>query len=234
MHEVIKHGVIFDEKKNWKGRGDDSYVFAAPISINGEDYICEVILMKNKARTGFYLHEVQVKEKLLDVFKTGVVTSTPGAPKSILLQVMGRVQDIERKCSKILDENGEPLVMYHGSPTSGIREFEIHKALYGEGAFFTSSPEEALSYTGLDEDEFEDWDEFDAAATDSGLMYEVFLNIRDKERFYERNGGALHARAVAANEIKSTTDNRGTFDGSNADIPFSLTIGKDRICHTQK
>ncbi|MGN1308611.1 MAG: hypothetical protein ACI4XO_02080, partial [Akkermansia sp.] len=34
-------------------------------------------------------------------------------------------------------------------------------------------------------------------------------------------------------QIKSATDNVGTYDAGNADITFSLTIGKDRICRTQ-
>ena len=102
--------------------------------------------------------------------------SSPSSEK-IVSDFNAKVKEYFEDCSKVVDENGEPRVMYHGSPTAGIREFEMHKALYGEGAFFTSSPEEALSYTGLDEDEFEDWDEFDAAATDSGLMYEVLERL---------------------------------------------------------
>lgn len=77
--------------------------------------MCEVVVMKGETRTGFYLHEVQIKKKLLDVFKTGVVTGTSGASKSTLLNVWQRVKQIEENCSKVVDENGEPLVVYHGS-----------------------------------------------------------------------------------------------------------------------
>ncbi|MGN0836161.1 MAG: hypothetical protein ACI4OS_01860, partial [Akkermansia sp.] len=149
VKEVIENGVFIEHAPNWKGRGDDSYVFAAPISINGEDYVCEVILMKNKARTGFYLHEVQVKEKLLDVFKTGVVTSTSGAPKSILLQVMGRVKDIDKKCSKILDENGEPLVVYHGSRSAErLRVLDPAQGQNAHAIWFSDMPEVAAHWSG--------------------------------------------------------------------------------------
>ena len=147
--------------------------------------------------------------------------SSPSS-EEIVINFNAKVKEYFDNVSKVVDENGEPKVMYHGSPVAGIREFEMHKAVHGEGAFFTDSPEEALSYTGLDEYDFEDWDEFDSYATESGLLYEAFLNIRDRDRLYERSGGAWHARAIAPNEIKSATDNRGTFDGSNPDITFSM------------
>lgn len=67
---------------NWKGRGDDSYVFAAPVTINGEDCICEVIIMKNANRTGFYLHEVQVKERLLTCSRLGWIPARQEPPRA--------------------------------------------------------------------------------------------------------------------------------------------------------
>lgn len=114
----------------------------------------------------FYLHEVQIKEKLLDVFKTGVITGTSRAPKSMLLDVWKRVKQIEENCSKVIDENGEPLVVYHGSPTSGIKVFEMNEALFGEGAFFTNVAEEALDYTGLELLDYEDVGKMDEAAVE--------------------------------------------------------------------
>lgn len=115
VHDVIERGVLVEIAPDWKGRGEDSYVIAAPVQIGNTAYVCEVVVMKGETRTGFYLHEVQIKKKLLDVFKTGVVTGTSGASKSILLNVWQRVKQIEENCSKVVDENGEPLVVYHGS-----------------------------------------------------------------------------------------------------------------------
>lgn len=47
-------------------------------------------------------------------------------------------------------------MVYHGSPTSGIKVFEMNEALFGEGAFFTNVAEEALDYTGLELLDYED------------------------------------------------------------------------------
>ena len=99
--------MFIDHSTNWKNRGYDTYVLAAPISISGVEYICETVIAKSDNRTGFYLHEVQIKEKLLDVFKTGVNTGTPRALRSIIALNYDAVKDIEKNCIKIVDENGE-------------------------------------------------------------------------------------------------------------------------------
>lgn len=55
--DVISDGVQIDYQQNWKGRGSDSYVFAAPVKINGKTlYMAVVVLKGNNNR--FYLHEV--------------------------------------------------------------------------------------------------------------------------------------------------------------------------------
>jgi len=51
--------------------------------------------------------------------------------------------------SVVLDEQGRPLVMFHGSPFSGIESFETFGTAYGlmgTGAYFTDNPLVAFSY----------------------------------------------------------------------------------------
>lgn len=55
--EVIKNGKQIDYQENWKGRGEDSYIFAAPVEIKGKrGYVAAVVL--RDATNRFYLHEV--------------------------------------------------------------------------------------------------------------------------------------------------------------------------------
>ena len=64
-----------------------------------------------------------------------------------------------KNASKVVDENGEPMVVYHGSPSKkGFFTFEIPET----GAFFTKSPELVKTYSGK-----------------GGTVYEVFLNIKN-------------------------------------------------------
>ena len=60
--DVIAKGKQIDFQQNWKNRGYDSYVFAAPIKIgNDTDYV-GVIVLKDNNSNRFYLHEVLDKD----------------------------------------------------------------------------------------------------------------------------------------------------------------------------
>lgn len=265
--KVIKKGKVFDRQQNWKGRGYDTAVLAAPISIAGKEYICEVIVEQRPNRQGFYLHEVEVKEKLGNVFKTATQGSTRQASRSILALRDAEVNTIWENCSKVVDENGEPLVVYHGTARSKpISIFKSGKSGYlGPGIYFTPEKRTASKYTGMYGD---------------GLIYEGFVNMRNplaisyadkpakvildavKDGVYEKRietqGNESHLLKKAdltklrkkgydgivwapmkaleegsfesgemllfeSNQIKSATDNRGAFDGSNPDITFSVS-----------
>lgn len=248
VHDVIEQGVIVEHAPNWKGRGDDSFVIAAPVTIKGEEYVCEVVVMHGETRIGFYLHEVQIKERLRDAFKTGVVTGASGVPKSILMDVASRVKEIEESMSRVVDENGEPMAVYHYTDYEGnvLRTTNDH----GMGAlhFYTSNrdgmPAESQRYYGSRE-------------------IAAFLNLKNPKIIdaqgspYDNipyNGGSRDTYGIAADarklgndgviinnvrefggtdigtdwlafnptQIKSATDNRGTFDSENPDITFSI------------
>ena len=54
---VIQNGVQIDFQQNWKGRPYDGYVFAAPVTLDGNTvYVAAVVKQTSKNR--FYLHEV--------------------------------------------------------------------------------------------------------------------------------------------------------------------------------
>lgn len=121
--DIIENGVIFSREGNWKNRGYDTYVMVAPIMIGNEEYIGEVVVKRGTTRQGMYLHEVEITKKLEDVFKTAN-GSTPSRFRLIIAQHVNKVKD----CSKVVDENGEPLVVYHGIATDNLTEFSHRKA----------------------------------------------------------------------------------------------------------
>ena len=61
---VIKQGRILGETTDYKQRGYESIVIDAPIIIGDEEYTCEVVVNKKEDTNDFYLHEVELKEKL--------------------------------------------------------------------------------------------------------------------------------------------------------------------------
>lgn len=80
--DVIASGKQIDFQKNWKGRGYDSYVFAAPVKIGDQtSYVAAVVLSDSNNR--FYLHEV-VDENGNLIYSTKKVPSTsrPGSPQT--------------------------------------------------------------------------------------------------------------------------------------------------------
>lgn len=106
--EVINNGVIIDKSINHKNRGYDSYVVAAPIKIKEENYICEVVLKKNKNGTEFYLHEVTEQKKYLD---RAFVTRRGNSPAQNLGTMVSLLDNIISVNSPVLcpmNENGEP------------------------------------------------------------------------------------------------------------------------------
>lgn len=225
VHDVIEQGVIVEHAPNWKGRGDDSVVIAAPVTIKGEEYICEVVVMHGETRIGFYLHEVQIKERLRDAFKTGVVTGASGVPKSILMDVASRVKEIEESMSQVVDENGEPLVVYHGSPYSELDWDNTEKT---KRAFFKTTFNVFKKDRQKIEKGFFFTDSWNAARH-YGMPSAFFLNISNhgvdvetEDGIIRNNGVFTEYIAFEPTQIKSATDNRGTFDGENPDITFSI------------
>lgn len=75
--DVIQNGKIIDYQKNWKGRGYDTVVLAAPVTIKGEPYYEGVVLIRPQDNQRFYLHEVLASngKDTHAPFKTGTTTS---------------------------------------------------------------------------------------------------------------------------------------------------------------
>lgn len=70
--DVLKEGKIIDFQKNWKNRGYDTAVFAAPIQIADKDYFMAAVIVVETERNSYYLHEVAIQEKEDNtLFKTG-------------------------------------------------------------------------------------------------------------------------------------------------------------------
>ena len=54
---VIRDGVQIGYQSNWKGRGYDSYVFAAPVEYKGQPVYLTAIVVKDRNSNRYYLHE---------------------------------------------------------------------------------------------------------------------------------------------------------------------------------
>lgn len=129
--------------------------------------------------------------------------------------------------SKVVDENGDPLVMYHGT-TADFDVFDTtRRAIAGEGSFFSSSPMGSF------------------AAGVGGNIMPVYLSIKNpkvidlaresddvfKDKFIKQGhdgvvmmfeGKIQTAVAFYPEQIKSAIGNIGTFDPTDPNILYSI------------
>lgn len=154
--------------------------------------------------------------------------------------------------SKVIDLNGEPLVVYHGS-ADNFTAFDKENIKTGNGFWFTKYEYEALGYSYSDEygnvlsvflnikkpatkqdregvllKEYE-------KVQGEGVSSEAFIRDKQASEFLKSKGydGLLLNNGIyiafSPNQIKSATDNTGAFSGNDADIRFrEIESIKDR------
>lgn len=99
---VLKEGKIIDFQKNWKNRGYDTAVFAAPIKIANKDYFMAAVIVVETERNSYYLHEVAIQEKEDNtLFKTGTVKNgTSGKVlSSPIFTLLQKLQSVKNELS---------------------------------------------------------------------------------------------------------------------------------------
>lgn len=129
--------------------------------------------------------------------------------------------------SKVVDSNGNPLIMYHGTPKS-FNQFNTNEsgALLGKGSYFTAALSEASAYA----------DSKSPMQTYLSIQNPYYVNsVMDQVPSRKELKDLGHDGVILLNEdktvkwavaheptqIKSATANSGTFDSSHPDIRYS-------------
>ena len=161
-------------------------------------------------------------------------------------------REARENSSKVVDGNGEPLVVYHGTDNAGFTEFEEQ----GEGLYFSNI--DRASWYVKSEDRPTLARNFGEGIDYYGGIYACFLNIRKPKRknargkyainFDQLSRGKNNDGVIVENikdptydsgsdfestnyivfnptQIKSATDNIGTFDGEDGDIRYRRPNG---------
>lgn len=166
----------------------------------------------------------------------------------------GDWQDDPAKASKVVNADGTPKVMYHGTNAEftvfdrAQGKKKVHLNVFGDGNYFTALREGASRYGAnvveayLDiKNPYVKKDGFntvaDQIASEFGIARDSikgsdvssFLRQRgyDGVVMYDGNGEIVIANAFSSNQIKSATDNIGTFDKANPDIRYSSRNARD-------
>lgn len=103
---VIEKGEIINYHTNYKGRGYDTAVFAAPITINNVPYFMAAVVTVEKSRNLYYLHEVALQKKEdTSPFKTG--TGKAGTPSDEISSIHTLLQNLQNVNSNNSIDNAD-------------------------------------------------------------------------------------------------------------------------------
>lgn len=208
--------------------------YVGKVSIDGKEYFVRFTVQEEKSGTNgthsFFVSEVDVYEKEMQDTQTGLPLTRQRNenPASVvdakLRQFLEEAKDAADNSSKVVDENGEPLVVYHGSdyrPLNGNGILIPNNGAMGKAVYFSSAFPEAADYAreklgdmSLSEDE----------VYDNGYITEVFVNVRDEEDIAPSSygNGEIIVAVRESNQIKSATDNTGAFSAGNDDIRYRM------------
>ena len=157
------------------------------------------------------------------------------------------LERLSKNVSKVVDENGEPLVVYHGTKDKfyvfDLSHFgKTDMGFFGKGFYFTKSKETAETYASIT-----DWDKINDTYNENGIVLSFFMNLKNpvivksKSDFVNASGkreiregfdgkivipNSLHSSnteyiAFESNQIKLADGSNTTFDSNNADIRYA-------------
>ena len=271
--ELIEKSIFIDELPNEKNSGKyDSYrYYVSGLKIGGVDYTVKLAIGIDEYGNKYYDHSLTEIEKGKLIDEVGALSTTlPSSNQSALSEYKDSklISLLQENSSKVVDENGEPMVVYHGTDTrASFNKFK------GAVHFFTENKDIAGDF-GVDAsmDKVRKGGDFSEYADEKGYLgykiYETFLSLQNpfivdadnsewdeiktpKEmggkgakttdqigRWAKRNGygGVIIKNTIDVNshipisqyiafnptQIKSATDNIGTFDGEDEDIRYSV------------
>ena len=151
LPEGMKVAAFIGETKDFNGADIDNGYFCYPIMYQGEKQVVFCRARRDVNSNKIYVHEVWTEDEIKGIPLQTAAKFSNSKPhggntlyKSILADFLNKGND----CSKIVDENGEPLVVYHGSDA----EFEVFDRTKGrsgmdiQGMFFPPWDYESEGY----------------------------------------------------------------------------------------
>lgn len=254
--EMLKNATFATEESASKEKSHfDSYrYYIVGVKIDGVDYTAKLVVGR-KGKEFYYDHSLSEIEKG-DLLNSVGGTTPLAENQAPLVDFKDKrlLQILQVESSKVVDENGEPLVVYHGTnerrsvfdsdflgrATNGVgtqygfffsnsyhrAEFYAQNSVQGEGGGVVEACFLNIKNPAVREPE-----------NDGGLSYEVEIDDAVGTQYESGIDGVVlknqiddDTRNLADNylvfsseQIKSATDNAGTFDASNPDIRWSLS-----------
>ena len=180
IKDVLEKGVVVLPmgEYNVHDKKQHTGMIAAPILLDGERYVCVVEVIWNQKENRLYTHEVTLQKKLLDVRSNPSQSQSeiPATNQGAIAKVLQNIVSANSHVSKVVDENGEPMVVYHGTPWYGFNTFEAGNGK-GFPIYFAKGKAFAQDFADKHKGEEEYFEEEGNPLNPN--VYEVFLNVKN-------------------------------------------------------
>nr|DAX41355.1 MAG TPA: Type I restriction enzyme [Caudoviricetes sp.] len=136
--------------------------YVCGLKIGGEDYTVRAVVAVDNKGDRYYDHKLTniEKGKLLDQINSQAIKNngfgtTPGTkPTTVVSEYKDSklISLLQENSSKVVDENGEPMVVYHGTNKFGFTVFDKEFSDDKTSIFFTDRVDIAKGYAGVNAD----------------------------------------------------------------------------------
>ncbi len=226
--QIIEESIYIDSMNNndlTTNKDVSKYhYYVCGLNINSDNYTVRAVVAEQPNGDRYYDHKLSKIEKgsLIDSL-SGITTPGFSQKGSLSTDLKDKklFSILQTNASKVVDENGEPLVVYHGTDVV-FSEFKVNDGSIGKGVYFSSSFEEAADYAaGKLGVELSDENDYGGDFIKQGYIKEAFVKILDDNNIrHSKYGDAKIFLADNPSQIKSATENNGSFDPDNNDIRF--------------
>ena len=154
IKDILKDSVVINSETNWKNRSYNSAILANKVKIGNEEYISTVVVEQipqanNKYKNRGYVVDAisltRLNEGTVLQFKARVGDKAPfDTDNTVLMRnVLQNIWNVNKKdVSQVVDENGEPLVVFHNTPNKFNVFKPSERGRFGRGIYATSNPED--------------------------------------------------------------------------------------------
>lgn len=234
---VIENGVQINYTPNWKGRGYDSYVFAAPVTYDGKRTYVTAIVTKDSANR-YYLHEaLDAEGNVLYKKAEGIdaASDTPAAePRNHVADIEPSIDSIAQT-ERTVNEVEMPVISENAPTDRKAAQFDIIRqsnpfdAELGDHTWIKSADDiltypEAIDNFGGVEDVTPDFRAADVQAALDGGEVTVYSSYpieqgtfvtpsRMEPQNYAGDGAQVYSRRVPLSDVAWIDEVQGQYTG---------------------
>lgn len=153
--QMIENAIFIDETDNYKSNNKyDKYkYYVVGLNVDGVPYTARIVVGEKNGKT-YYDHELTQIEKgtIIDSLN-GTTTSVAKNANAFSEYKDNRLFSLlQTNSSKVVDKNGEPMVVYHGTNKFGFTVFDKEFSDDKTSIFFTDRVDIAKGYAGVNAD----------------------------------------------------------------------------------